>query len=80
MVSNFTLRTENAYNNNIDAIQEDPGSSALYGFKERSILNELQYYQVANGLPPDLADDLLEGSLVSMKPKAGEILSILYHQ
>ena len=60
LLSNFTLRTKNAYNNNITAIEEDPDSSALYGLKERSFLNELHYYHVANGFPPDLAHDLFK--------------------
>ena len=64
LVLNFTLRTKNACNNNITAIEEDPDSSALYGLKERSFLNELYYYHVGNGFPPDLAHDLLEGFAV----------------
>ena len=63
LVSNFTLRTENAYNNNTAAIEENPDSSALLEFKERYVLNELYFYHVANGLPPDLAHDLLEESV-----------------
>ena len=39
LISKFTLRTENAYINNIAATEEDPDSSALYGLKERSVLN-----------------------------------------
>lgn len=60
LLSNFILRTKNAYNNNITATEEDPDSSALYGLKERSFLNELHYYQVANGFPTDLAHDLFK--------------------
>ena len=62
LVSNFTLRTENAYNNNTAAIEENPDSSALLEFKERYVLNEY-FYHVANGLSPDLAHDLLEESV-----------------
>ena len=61
---NFILRTKNAYNNNITATEEDPDSSALYGLKERSFLNELHYYHVASGFPPDLAHDLFKGFAV----------------
>ena len=34
--------------------------------KERSVLNELNYYHVANGLPPVLAQDCLEGFAVDV--------------
>ena len=33
-MSHFTLRTKNAYDNNIIAINEDPNLSHLYGIKE----------------------------------------------
>ena len=65
MVSHFTLRTENAYNNNLAAIKWHPESSTLHGLKERSVLNELYYY-VAKGLPPDLAHDLFDGFVVDV--------------
>ena len=70
MVSNFTLRAENAYNNHIAAIEEDPNSSALYGLKERSVLNEVHYCHVANGLPLDLVHDLFEGIAVDFVSNA----------
>ena len=40
-ISHFTLKTKNAYDNNIIAINEDPNLSHLYGIKENSILNDL---------------------------------------
>ena len=64
LISKFTLRSENAYDNNVAAIEEDPNSSALYGLNERSVLNELHYYHVAIGLLPDLTCDLFEGFAV----------------
>ena len=64
LVSNFNLRADIDFNNNIVAIEEDPDSSALYGVKERSVLNELHYYHVANGFSADLAHDLFEGFVV----------------
>ena len=57
LVSNFTLRTENAYKNNTAATEENPDSSALLEFKERYVLNELYFYHVANGLPPDFFEE-----------------------
>ena len=35
--------------------------SSVYGIKENSSLNCLQYYHVINGLPPDIAHALFEG-------------------
>ena len=57
-ISHFTLRTKNAYDNNIIAINEDPNLSHLYGINENSVLNDLYYFDVADDLPLDLAHDL----------------------
>ena len=64
LVSNFTLRADIDFNNNIVAIEEDPDSSALYGVKERPALNELHYYHVANEFSADLAHDPFEWFVV----------------
>ncbi|KAJ8050653.1 hypothetical protein HOLleu_03939 [Holothuria leucospilota] len=42
------------------AVAENPGLSSVYGIKKASILNQVSYFHVENGLPPDLAHDLLE--------------------
>ena len=42
------------------SINEDPNLSHLYGIKENSVLNDLNYFYLADGLPPDLAYDLLK--------------------
>ena len=55
------MRTKKSYDNNIIAINEDPNLSHLYGIKGNSVLNDLNYFHVADGLPPDLAHDLFEG-------------------
>ena len=52
------MRTKNAYDNNIIAINEDPNLSHLYGINENSVLNDLYYFDVADDLPLDLAHDL----------------------
>ena len=57
-ISHFTLRIKNAYDNNIIAINEDSNLSHLYGINENSALNDLYYFDVADGLPLDLAHDL----------------------
>ena len=38
----------------------------MYGIKERSCLNDLEYLLVINGLPPDLAHDMFEGIAVNV--------------
>ena len=55
------MRTKNTYDNNIIQINQDPNLSHLYGIKENSVLNDLNYFHAADGLPPDLAHDLFEG-------------------
>ena len=58
--SSFSLRTSEGYGNvlNTDA---DKTLSSVYGIKENSSLNCLQYYHVTNGLAPDIAHDIFEG-------------------
>ena len=58
-IFHFTLRTKNGYDNNI--INENPNLSHLYGIKGNSVLNYLNYFHVADGLPPDLAMICLRG-------------------
>ena len=65
-ISHFTLRTKNAYDNNIIAINGDPNLPHLYGIKENSVLNDLNYFHVAAGLPPDLGHDLFGGFTVDI--------------
>ena len=65
-ISHFTLRTKNAYDNNIIAINGDPNLPHLYGIKENSVLNDLNYFHVADGLPPDLGHDLFGGFTVAI--------------
>ena len=60
------MRTRNAYDNNIIAINEDPNLSHLYGIKEDSVLNYLNYVHVENGLPSDLDHDLFERFVVDI--------------
>ena len=67
LISKITLRKENA---NIASIEEDPHNSPLYGLTESSILNELHYYHVTNGLPYDLVHDLFEGFAVDVVSNA----------
>ncbi|KAJ8018245.1 hypothetical protein HOLleu_43866 [Holothuria leucospilota] len=55
-----TLTTVNVYDQQAQAVAENPGLSSVYGIKKASILNQLSYFHVENGLPPDLAHDLLE--------------------
>ena len=59
--SSFSLRTSEGYDNNVLNINADKTLSSVYGIKENSSLNCLQYYHVINGLPPDIAHDIFEG-------------------
>ena len=42
-------------------LQDNPGMASAYGIKSNSCLNELKFFHVAEGLPPDLAHDVFEG-------------------
>lgn len=37
--------------------------ATTYGVSQNSILNQLQYFHVTEGLPPDIMHDILEGAL-----------------
>ena len=55
------LRTVESYQNQISSVEIDPSLCSTYGLLKNSCLNSLEYYHVTNGLPPDLAHDVLEG-------------------
>ena len=59
--SRSSLRTSEGYDNNVLNINADKTLSSVYGIKENSSLNCLQYYHVINGLPPNIAHDAFEG-------------------
>ena len=65
-IKTFSLRTKTGYENNTAALGTNPSYSSLYGIKENSCLNELSYYHVTSGLPPDLTHDLFEGFAVDI--------------
>ena len=60
---NYNLRTKEGYLNNAKLVQQNPDLLKLYGVKDCSFLNDLRYYNVVDGLPPDPAHDLFEGFL-----------------
>lgn len=62
--NNFIRRTKETHEEqckllNIEGLYAH--TSRLYGIKENSILNKLEYFHVIGGLPPDIMHDLLEG-------------------
>lgn len=58
---NLQLRTKEAYELQAVAVQTNPALFTLYGIKQSSCLNELQFFHVVEGSPPDIAHDLFEG-------------------
>ncbi|XP_066933831.1 uncharacterized protein [Clytia hemisphaerica] len=62
----FELRTKTGYNNNVQSIENDPNLCSSYGIKIKSCLNDLNYFHVIDGLPPDLAHDCFEGFAVDL--------------
>ncbi|PIK50491.1 hypothetical protein BSL78_12620 [Apostichopus japonicus] len=55
------MRTKEAYELQAVAVQTNPALFTLYGIKQSSCLNELQFFHVVEGSPPDIAHDLFEG-------------------
>lgn len=53
------LRTSEQYETHCNAISVS--SSVVYGIKERSCLNDLQYFKLNNGMSVDIMHDVLEG-------------------
>ena len=60
------LRTLEAYNSNIRIVEASNSFASVYGIKQSSCLNDLEYFHVINGLPPDLAYDVFEGIAINV--------------
>ena len=54
-------RTRENYNSQCALVEEFPPLANVYGIKGTSCLNELSYYHVIDGLPPDITHDIFEG-------------------
>ena len=65
-VVEMQLRTLEACNNNIRRVEADNSFASVYGIKERSCLNDLENFHVINGLLPDQAHDVFEGTAISV--------------
>ncbi|XP_072047514.1 uncharacterized protein [Amphiura filiformis] len=61
MSADLRRRTEASYNQQAEIVAGNEDLSSIYGMKQNSVLNELQYFHVTRGLPPDIAHDLFEG-------------------
>lgn len=57
----FQERNETTYKYHLGEIEKDQSLISVYGLKKDSILNELKYFHITRGLPPDVMHDLLEG-------------------
>ena len=58
---NFQIRTKEVYEYHVRKIREDLRNESIYGIKCDSPFNQLCYYHVTSGLPPDIMHDILEG-------------------
>ncbi|XP_064479212.1 uncharacterized protein LOC135392429 [Ornithodoros turicata] len=61
--SKCTLRTAEAHNSHVAAVQLSPDNARLYGVKEPSCLLALNGFDVTCQLLPDLMHDVLEGGI-----------------
>ena len=62
----WVLRTREGYDLNIRHLLDDPLTASACGLKPNSCLNELQFFHVKEGLPPDLAYDVFDGFSVDL--------------
>ena len=58
-------RSTAAYEQQADAVMQEPSLSKTYGIKGRSPLNSLSHFHVVDGLPPDIMHDLFESGVVT---------------
>ena len=57
----FPWRLPEAYDKQAQDVTKNLEEPSTYGIKRASPLNSLKYYHIINGLPSDIAHDLLEG-------------------
>ena len=55
------LRTCRDYDTLVSRVEHHAAFTKIYGIKARSCLNQLSFFHVVNGLPPDLGNDIFEG-------------------
>ena len=66
MRKDWTLRARAGCDANISQMVDNPEIAPAYGIKSNSCLNEVSCFHAAEGLPPDLAHDILEGIAVDV--------------
>lgn len=57
----FQPRSRENYDHHLEISRASDQSVSVYGIKHNSVLNELKYFHVTSGLPPDVMHDILEG-------------------
>ena len=60
---NFTRRTKETYDQQVEYVKVDSSMSSVYGIKSSCCLNVLENFHAVNCLPSDIAHDLFEGIL-----------------
>ena len=65
-LSSFIERILVGHNNKINDIQTYPEMSSIYGIKQKSCVNFLEYFHVVDGLPPGIGNDIFEGIAIDV--------------
>ena len=65
-LSSFIERILVGHNNKINDIQTYPEMSSIYGIKQKSCVNFLEYFHVVDGLPPGIGNDIFEGIAIDI--------------
>ena len=88
--SDFTIRGQSAHSAHCDLLEREDLSvadrqhySTVYGVNRRSLLNSLEFFDVASGaLIPDIMHDILEGALpleVKLMLKVDSVVPLNIH-
>ncbi|PIK41884.1 hypothetical protein BSL78_21258 [Apostichopus japonicus] len=67
--SSLIERTSVGHKHQVQLVMENQGLRHVYGVASKSVLSDLQYFDVISCLPPDPAHDLLEGLVPELMTK-----------
>ena len=59
--SEILLRSKEMYDEHVSSVQMDPTMASVYGTVSECCLNNLQFFHIVDGCPPDVSHDVYEG-------------------
>ena len=73
----WLLESKDSYNCSIEQLEGGSGIASAYGIRKSLCLNDLNYFYVIDGLPPDITHDVFEGLAVDV---ISDILYVLVEE